>query len=89
MEQASRRYIVKLLDAMLHFDSPNSVALTYDEIIFQNRNRAYGAFDLRQHYRPTLFHALWIGVGLFLLGLSAPTLYARFFPPIHFRGTRL
>ena len=65
---------------MFHADAPNAVALTYDEIIFQTRNRAYGAFDLRQHYRPTLTRALGLGVGLFLIGLSAPTLYARFFP---------
>ncbi|GAB3642703.1 energy transducer TonB [Spirosoma arcticum] len=65
---------------MFHADAPNAVALTYDEIIFQTRNRAYGAFDLRQHYRPTLTRALGLGVGLFLVGLSAPTLYARFFP---------
>ena len=65
---------------MLHANTANAVALTYDEIIFRNRNRAYGAFDLRQHYRPTLTRALGLGVGLFLLGLSAPTLYARFFP---------
>ena len=65
---------------MLHANTANAVALTYDEIIFRNRNRAYGAFDLRQHYRPTLTRALGLGIGLFLLGLSAPTLYARFFP---------
>ena len=65
---------------MLHANTANAVALTYDEIIFRNRNQAYGAFDLRQHYRPTLTRALGLGIGLFLLGLSAPTLYARFFP---------
>lgn len=52
---------------MLHADAPDAIALTYDEIIFGTRNRAYGAFNLRQQYRPTLTHALWLGVGLFLL----------------------
>ena len=61
-------------------DTSRAVALTYDEIIFLTRNRAYGAFDLRQHYRPTLARALGLGVGLFLIGLSAPTIYARLFP---------
>lgn len=54
------------------------VALTYDDIIFRARNRAYGAFDLRKQYRPTLSRALGLGVALFLSALSAPTLYARF-----------
>lgn len=65
---------------MLPDNTPHAVALTYDEIIFRTRNRAYGAFTLRQQYRPTLTRALGLGVGLFLAGLSGPTLYARFFP---------
>lgn len=56
------------------------VALTYDEIIFQTRNRAYGAFDLRKQYRSTLSRALGLGIVLFLGTLAAPTLYARFWP---------
>ncbi|QHV97062.1 energy transducer TonB [Spirosoma endbachense] len=62
---------------MLQSDTP---ALTLDEIIFQTRNRAYGAFDLRLHYRSALTRALGFGIGLFLLGLSAPTLYNQFWP---------
>ena len=65
---------------MLHEDAPKAVALTYDEIIFQTRNRAYGAFTLRQQYRPTLTRALGLGIGLFLAGLAAPTLYNWFAP---------
>lgn len=61
-------------------NTPETVALTYDDIIFQSRHRAYGAFALRQQYKPTLSLALWLGVGLFLLGLAAPMLYDRFWP---------
>lgn len=64
---------------MLPVTTSEVVAPTYDDIIFQARNRAYGAFDLRRNYRPTLTRALGLGVGLFLLGLSAPALYAHFF----------
>lgn len=74
---------------MLHTNTSTAVALTCDEIIFQSRNRAYGAFDLRRHYRPTLTRALGLGVGLFLLGLSAPTLYARFFPTNPFSDNQI
>ena len=59
-------------------NTPETVALTYDDIIFQSRHRAYGAFALRQQYKPTLNRALWLGVGLFLLALSAPIVYNRF-----------
>lgn len=57
-----------------------ALELTYDELIFAHRHQAYGAFDLRQNYKPTLTRALGLGVGLFLLSVSAPTLYARFWP---------
>lgn len=57
-----------------------TVVLTYDDIIFQARNRAYGAFDLRNRYRPTLSRALGLGVGLFLSALAAPALFARLWP---------
>ncbi|MCK8492587.1 TonB family protein [Spirosoma sp. RP8] len=58
----------------------NATALTFDEIIFQTRNQAYGAFNLRQTYRSTLTRALGVGIGLFVIGLSAPVLYNRFWP---------
>lgn len=50
---------------------------TVDDIVFENRNQAYGAYMLRKLYEPTLTRAAGIGVGLFLLAVSAPTLYAR------------
>lgn len=65
---------------MLRTDTSERSILTYDEIIFQARNRAYGAFDLRQRYPIALSRALWLGIGLFLVALSGPTLYARLFP---------
>ncbi|MBD2755001.1 energy transducer TonB [Spirosoma validum] len=65
---------------MLRSTASTTVALSYDDIIFQTRNRAYGAFELRQQYRPTLTRALWLGIGLFLLGLASPTFYARMWP---------
>ncbi|MFD2570586.1 TonB family protein [Spirosoma soli] len=60
--------------------SSDASALTLDELIFADRNQAYGAFDLRRHYKPTLTRALGLGVGLFLLGLLAPMLYNRLRP---------
>ncbi|GAB4041082.1 energy transducer TonB [Spirosoma gilvum] len=65
---------------MLRSNTSLSVAPTYDDIIFQARNQAYGAFVLRQQYRPTLSRALGLGVGLFLAGLVGPMLYDRLWP---------
>lgn len=69
-----------LYTLMAYTTTSEVVALTYDDIIFGARHRAYGAFDLRQKYRPTLTRALWLGIGLFLLSLAVPTLYTHFGP---------
>ncbi len=53
-------------------------ATSLNDIVFEHRNRAYGAYLLRQLYKPTLTRALGMGVGVFLLAVSAPTLYAHF-----------
>lgn len=39
---------------------------TLDDIVFQFRNKAYGAYELRRAYPVALFNALVFGVGLFL-----------------------
>lgn len=49
-------------------------ALTLDDIVFANRNKAYGAYDLRKSYRKVLTRALVIGGIVFLLAMMAPTL---------------
>ena len=40
---------------------------TLDEIVFENRNKAYGAFDLRTHYRSILTKAFILGTILFVV----------------------
>ena len=45
---------------------------TLDEIVFENRNKAYGAFDLRTKYRSVLTKAFILGTILFLVAVIAP-----------------
>ena len=49
----------------------------FEELVFENRNKAYGAYDLRRSYRGLLTRAFLIGVlffsGMFLL----PLLYSK------------
>lgn len=49
-------------------------AMTLDDIVFENRNKAYGAYDLRKVYRPTLTKSMLIGGALFLLAMLSPAL---------------
>ncbi len=48
----------------------------FDDLIFENRNQAYGAYDLRKAYPATLGRALLLGSLLFLGALGIPSLYA-------------
>ncbi|AZB31753.1 energy transducer TonB [Chryseobacterium balustinum] len=49
--------------------------LTLDEIVFENRNKAYGAYDLRHQYPRLLTKSFIIGTGLFLVTALSPFIY--------------
>ncbi|AYO56951.1 energy transducer TonB [Chryseobacterium sp. 6424] len=46
--------------------------LGLDDIVFENRNKAYGAYDLRTSYRPMLTKAFIFGTILFLVAAITP-----------------
>jgi len=49
----------------------------FDEIIFENRNRSYGAYDLRKRYRSAAGLSLFGGVTIF----SVPIILSFIFSP--------
>ncbi|MPR31967.1 energy transducer TonB [Salmonirosea aquatica] len=51
-----------------------------NDIVFENRNKSYGAYALRRDYGGNVQRATFIGVGLFLLIFLLPELYARLKP---------
>lgn len=53
---------------------------TLDDIVFANRNKAYGAYDLRKTYPRTVTRALIIGGVLFTLGVLTPTIITALTP---------
>ncbi|MFN8352818.1 MAG: TonB family protein [Spirosomataceae bacterium] len=53
---------------------------TLDEIVFEQRNKAYGAFELRQQYNRIIQKAASMGSIMFTLALLAPLLYAKIAP---------
>ncbi len=57
------RHELTLTDAQLEQAS-------LDDIVFQFRNKAYGAYDLRQSYRKTLRNAFMMALGLCLMGMA-------------------
>lgn len=53
-------------------DNTYNSNLGLDEIVFENRNKAYGAYDLRTSYRSILTKAFIFGTILFLVGAITP-----------------
>ncbi|KQT31061.1 energy transducer TonB [Chryseobacterium sp. Leaf405] len=49
--------------------------LTLDEIVFENRNKEYGAYDIRHQYPRLLTKSFIIGTSIFLLLALSPLIY--------------
>ena len=46
----------------------------FDEIVFEQRNREYGAYELRKMYNRRMNIAFGISIAVFLLAVSIPTI---------------
>jgi len=55
-----------------------SPSATLDDIVFADRNKAYGAYPLRQEYRGVVNRATLLGASIFILVMFAPTLVDKF-----------
>lgn len=66
----------------LSVDHQNLLAMdkSLNDIVFENRNKLYGAYDLRKGYGQTIQRSVIIGSTLFLLMVMLPNLYARLVP---------
>jgi protein TonB len=49
--------------------------LTLDEIVFENRNKEYGAYDLRHQYPRLLTKSFFVGTAIFLVLALSPFIY--------------
>ena len=53
-------------------DNTYNSNLSLDDIVFENRNKAYGAYDLRTNYRSVLTKAFIFGTILFCVAAFTP-----------------
>jgi len=66
-----------LLDLSLEHKHLLAMNESLNDIVFENRNKLYGAYALRRDYSGNVQRAMIIGVGIFLLIFLLPELYAR------------
>ena len=57
-------------------EGQNESNLSLDELVFENRNKEYGAYDLRTTYPRMLTKAFIIGTVLFLIMAMSPLIYS-------------
>lgn len=47
----------------------------FEDLVFENKNKEYGAYDLRRNYQRLLTKAFFIGTSLFLAAIVLPFIY--------------
>jgi periplasmic protein TonB len=57
-----------------------NVKTTLDDIVFEHRNKDYGAYELRTSYSKNLSRAFWIGTSVVMISISASAIYANLQP---------
>lgn len=65
---------------MLNFKS-NVYRTEWLELVFADRNKLYGAYELRQNYSARLAKAMLLSVSFFVCLIAGPFLYGRFVKP--------
>lgn len=60
-------------------NNPNKVTL--DDMVFENRNKEYGAYYLRKNYKSYLTRAVTLGVGIFVLLFGGAYTYQNYILP--------
>jgi protein TonB len=58
----------------------NAQNVTLDDIVFEHRNKAYGAYVLRKIYDDTVLRAMAVSIGVFTLLLVGPQIYSALKP---------
>src|SRR5215204_3777096 len=61
-------------------ENKNYANATLDDIVFEGRNREYGAYTLRKIYTKHVVQGLIIAIALFALFLAAPVIAKYIFP---------
>jgi periplasmic protein TonB len=60
-------------------DAKKLATATLDDIVFENRHKAYGAYDLRKSYTKTVWRAFFIGSLSYVVGVAGPFIASKFF----------
>lgn len=67
------------MEAIVKNSSSNIAYLSFDDIVFENRNKNYGSFDLRRRYMVSLLYAAIFSISAITIAVVCPLIYYRYF----------
>lgn len=62
---------------------------SFDDLVFEHRNKEYGAYDIRKKYIRTVLTALLIGIFIFTAAIVIPSMRAKKIAQLKIRDTRV
>lgn len=74
--------LLLLYNKLLPMESAKILQADYLDLIFDNRNKGYGGYELRKHYKARALRALGITCALLLLGIGVPALLGKSEEPL-------
>jgi len=55
--------------------SSNTILLSFNDIVFENRNKAYGSYDIRKRYLVSLLYAFLFSASVVIISVVCPMIY--------------
>jgi len=68
---------------MNQHNTSNAVLISLDDIVFENRNKQYGSYDLRKRYTLALMYALVFSLSAITIAVVCPMIYYKYYQPEH------
>jgi len=64
------------------FNGSNARLLSFDDIVFENRNKEYGSYDIRRRYMVSLLYASIFSISVITITVVCPMIYYKYFPDV-------
>jgi len=61
------------------YNASNAILLSLDDIVFENRNKQYGSYDLRKRYTLALVYALVFSLSAITIAVVCPMIYYKYY----------
>lgn len=64
------------------YNGSSARLLSFDDIVFENRNKEYGSYDIRRRYMVSLLYASIFSISVITITVVCPMIYYKYFPEV-------